>query len=241
MESDYIVTQMDHEKNQSSMMIASIYESLSTDMKKQLEQWLPLIEDYTEQIIIKQGKKELSRRKPEILIAAAIYDAFLTFESRSNVAIRLPLLKEVFSLNQCSINSTWIKLFDGRGLLRKDFLNPVYVAKDCSLEEAVYAVIKNIRRALIKPTSEILTWIDEIYQRSLEILESIDRAEAMKLDAVLVGTSAIYAAIRNYPGKSRIQVSQRDLAEFCNHSPSMLSKVWLDLFSSQSSLSQRIL
>jgi hypothetical protein len=168
------------------------------------------------------------------LIAAAIYDAFLEFDSRADVAVRLPLLKEIFGLTLCSINSTWTNLFDDRVLLRKDFLIPVYGTRNISSGDAVGLLLTNIKRAIIKGTSEVETWMGEIYRLSLEMLDSVDRSKAIEFDTVLVGAAAIYAAIQRYPGKPRIQISQRDLAQFCNHSPSMLSKVWLKLFSMQS-------
>jgi hypothetical protein len=231
MASSSFETRTTYEKNLLADMLTAVHENLNPENRQKLEKWFPQIEEYAEEIITRLDRKVSSRRKPEILLAAAIYDAFLEYESRTNVAVRLPLLADIFGVTLCSISSAWTNLFDNRVLLRKDHLVPVYGTNDISISCAILAVITNIRRAVLQMTPEVQKWIDGIHRQSLEIVEYIDESEATEFDTILIATVVIYAAIRKYTGKPRIQISQRDLAQFCCHSPSMLSKVWLELIS----------
>lgn len=231
MSSVSISTRLVHEKNQLSEMLATIFEHLTKDERIGINQWQTQIEEHAELAINELDKKSINKRRLEITIAAIIYDTFLEFESRTNVIVGLKLLGEIFNINPCSINSAWSKLFDNRIPLRKERLIPVRGAKDISYWEAVCSVMENLTGALTERTSEVETWITEIQWRAIQILESVKQSKATNFDAILVGTAAIYAAIREYPGKPRVQAAQRDLAELCGYSPSMLSKVWLALFS----------
>jgi hypothetical protein len=231
MASSSFETRTTYEKNLLADMLTAVHENLNPENRQKLEKWFPQIEEYAEEIITRLDRNVSSRRKPEILLAAAIYDAFLEYESRTNVAVRLPLLADIFGVTLCSISSAWTNLFDDRVLLRKDHLVPVSGTNDISISSAILAVITNIRRAVLQMTPEVQKWIDEIHRQSLEIVEYIDESEATEFDTILIATVVIYAAIRKYAGKSRIQISQRDLAQFCCHSPSMISKVWLELIS----------
>jgi hypothetical protein len=231
MASTSIDVQPTYKKNLLVEMLTAVHDSLSPEDRQKLEQWFPQIEEYAEKIITGLDRTVISRRRPEILHAAAIYDAFLEHESRTNVAVRLPLLEDVFGVALCSINSAWTRLFDNRALLRKDHIVPVYGTRDTTFGSAILAIITNIRHAVLEMTPEVQKWIEQIYRQSLETVESIDMPKIIEYDTVLIATAVIYAAIRKYAGKPRIQISQRDLAQFCCHSPSMLSKVWLELVS----------
>jgi hypothetical protein len=230
MESASVSVQITEDKSIISEMLVRILEKLSNEERERIETWLPLIEEHVEQLILGLKRKAINARRYEILAAASIYDAFLEYESRSSVKFRLPLMEETFHLRPCSINSTWTRLFNKRVLLRKDYLIPVYSNSSFTHRDAVDAVLTNIKRALFEKRDDVETWIDEIRLLTFRLLETMDNAKAAEYDTVLVGIAAIYAAIRKYPGQPRIQISQRDLAQFCNHSPAMLSKIWLDLF-----------
>ncbi|MFW9960453.1 MAG: hypothetical protein ACFFDV_05510 [Candidatus Thorarchaeota archaeon] len=232
MASTSIGVQVTDEKNTITQMLAAIMEMLTEEERGKIDSWLSLIEDHAEQCILSLKRKTASKRRREILTAAALYDAFLEFESRTLVKIRLPLMKDALSLTLCSINSVWTQLFDNRMFLRKDYLYPVYSNTSFNPERAVDAVLTNVSRAISEKKDDVETWITEIRILASKCLETMDHEKAEDYDSLLVGTAAIYAAIRSYPGKPRIHVSQRDLAQFCNHSPAMLSKVWLELFAS---------
>ncbi|MFW9956620.1 MAG: hypothetical protein ACFFCT_01000 [Candidatus Odinarchaeota archaeon] len=232
MASTSIGLQITNDRNTLTCMLAAIIENISEEERIKIDRWLPLIEDYAEQLIHELKKKTVSKRRSDILSAASLYDAFLEFESRTSVRIRLPLLKETLGLKQCSINSAWTQLFDNRAILRKDYLNPVHNNGSLNYQEAVIAVLTNMIRAIIDKTTKLDAWIVEIRILACKYLDTMDHAKAAEYDSVLVSTAAVYSALRNYPGKPRIQISQRDLAQFCNHSPAMLSKVWLELFTS---------
>jgi hypothetical protein len=230
MASTSIGVQIIDEKSIISEMLEVILEKLGDEDRKRMNPWIHDIEEYSEQLVLGLKQKKISKRRPEILAAAAIYDAFLEYESRTTVKFGLPLMKEMFGFAPCSINSAWTQLFDSRALLRKDYLNPVYSNKSLSQKDAVFAVVNNINRAIIGTNTDVEKWITNIRSLACQLLERIDSSNAAGYDCVLVATAAIYAAIRRYTGKPRIQISQRDLAQFCNHSPAMLSKVWLELF-----------
>jgi hypothetical protein len=230
MESTSISIQITVEKRIVSEMLVLILEKLSNEERERIDSWLPLIEEHAEKLILELKKTIANSRKLEIIAAASIYDAFLEYESRTAVKVRLPLMKETLSLRPCSINATWTRLFNNRVLLRRDFLNPVYSNGSISFQDAVYRVLTNITRAITEKNDEVKIWIAEIHALACELLDTTDKTKAVEYDSVLVGTAAIYAAIRRYPGKPRIQISQRDLAQFCCHSPAMLSRVWLELY-----------
>jgi hypothetical protein len=213
-----------------SLMLEVIVEKLDNVSRDMLTVWLVRIEEHAEQLVIRMKQKKTSKRRPEILAAAAIYDAFLEFESRTAIKCGLPLMKEALGLTPCSINSAWTQLFDNRSMLRKDYLNPIHSNESLSYHDALVAVLNSITRAIIKKSAEVENWITEIHTIACQLLETMNASAASEYDCVLVGTAAIYAAIRKYPGKPRIQISQRDLAQFCIQSPAMLSKVWLELF-----------
>jgi hypothetical protein len=225
-----IGVQIVDEQNIISWMLEVIVERLDNESRNMLAAWLVPIEEHAEQLVIRLKQKRTSKRRPEILAAAAIYDAFLEYESRTNVKCGLPLMKEAFGLTPCSINSAWTQLFDNRSMLRKDFLNPVHSNGSLSYQDALVAVLNNITRATIKKNVEAENWITEIHTIACQLLKTMNSSAALEYDCVLVGTAAIYAAIRKYPGKPRIQISQRDLAQVCIQSPAMLSKAWLELF-----------
>jgi len=233
MASTSISVQVTDEKNTITQMLAAIMEKLTEEERGRLDSWLPLIEDHAEQCILGLKRKIVSKRKPEILTAAALYDAFLEFESRTLVKIRLPLMKKALGLTLCSVNSAWTQLFDNRVFLRKDCLYPVHNSASLNPQDAIDAVLANVSRAIDEKREDVEMWIAEIRMHAGNCLETMVCGKAAGYDSLLVSTAAIYAAIRNYPGKPLIHVSQRDMAQFCNHSPAMLSKVWLELFADE--------
>ena len=233
MASTSLGVQVSIDNNLITSMLAVIMERLTEEEREKIDSWLPFMEEHAEQIILRLNKNIVSKRRPEIIAAAALYDAFLEFESRSSVKIRLPLMRNALGLTPCSINSAWTHLFDNRVFLRKDCLYPVRNNAGLNPQGVVNAVLTNVARAIIKKREDIDIWIDEIRILAGRLLEAMDFGKAAKYDSLLIGTAAIYAAIRNYAGKPHIHMSQRDLAQFGNHSPAMLSKVWLDLFASE--------
>jgi len=213
-------------------MIAALLEKLDVTEREKMSAWIPLIEEHAEQLIHGLRRRTTSKRMPEILVAAALYDAFLEYESRTHVRCRLSLMREIFGLSTCSINAAWIHLFNNRATLRKGYSNPVNGNENYDYGEAVDAILANITRAVVGMTEAVEAYINQIQEQACQLFETMDCAKAEEYDSVLVAAAAIYAAICTLHGKRRIQVSQRNLSDFCSCSPSMLSKVWLGLFAS---------
>lgn len=213
-------------------MIVVLLEKLDETEREKMSAWIPLIEEHAEQLVHGLKRKTTSKRKPEIVTAASLYDALLEYESRTHVRYRLSLMSETFGLPTCSINAAWIQLFNNRATLRKGYSNPVNGNDNYNYREALDAILANITRAVIEMTEAVETYVNQIREQARQLLETMDCTKAEDYESVLVAAAAIYAAICGFHGKRRIQISQRDLSDFCNYSPSMLSKVWLGLFAS---------
>ncbi|RDE14125.1 MAG: hypothetical protein C4K48_07345 [Candidatus Thorarchaeota archaeon] len=224
--------QVTHERNLVSDMIAALLERLNETERERMSAWSPLVEEHAEQLIHGLKRKTTSKRRLEILTAAALYDAFLEYESRTHVRCRLSLMKETFGLPTCSINAAWIQLFNNRAALRKGYSNTVYTNESSDHREAVNAILADITWAVVEMTEDVETYIGQIREQACQLLERMDCTKAEEHEPILVAGAAVYAAICTLHGKRRIQVSQRDLSNFCNYSPSMLSKAWLGLFAS---------
>ena len=131
-----------------SSVMNLLVEKLDDAQREKLSQWMKLIEEHAEKIVQGLTPVQLKRRNMEVVAAAAVYDAFLEYESRTEVKLRLPLMHEVLDKSQCSINTTWNKLFDHRGSMRGDQLDVVYVGKNTSLSEAITSVIQALTKAV---------------------------------------------------------------------------------------------
>lgn len=214
-------------------MLHELLEKSIDGEKERVNGWISQIEEYADDIIRRLTPKQVSRRNPEIIAAAALYDAFLEFESRTNVTVRLPQLQESLGLSACSINTAWKSLFDIRSVLRKDYLFTAYTNEDRATAKTIGEVIRNITRALVEATPEIQAWIDEIEIKANQILDEVNQDMAANYDHILLATTAVYAAIQKYHGKPKIQISQRDFAQLCDFSPAMVSKIWLDFFANE--------
>ncbi len=239
MASTAICVQFPHEKNLVADMIAVLIEKLNETERERMSAWIPLVEEHAEQLVHGLRRKTTSKRMPEILTAAALYDAFLEYESRTHVRCRLSLMRETFRLSTCSINAAWNQLFNNRATLRKGCLNSVYGNEYSDYREAVDAVLASITRAVVEMTEDVETYVNQIREQVCQLFGRMDSTKAEEYDPILVAGAAVYSAICTLDGKRRIQISQRDLSDLCNCSPSMLSNVWLALFASLVQANQR--
>lgn len=224
--------QVPHEKNLVADMITALLEKLNETEREKMSSWMPLIEEHAKQLLHGLRRKTTSKRRPETLIAAALYDAILEYGGRTHVRCRLSLMRETFGLSTCSISAAWVHLFRNRTTLRKGYLNPVHGNEKGDYGGAADAILANIVRAVAEMSKDVEKYVNEIRRVTRQLLERMDCAKAEQHDPILVAAAAIYAAICTLDGKRRIQVSQRDLSDFCNCSRSLLSRVWLGLFAS---------
>jgi len=207
-----------------------IIEKVDDAQRKKLSQWAKLIEEHAENVMRNLTPVQLKRRKIDIVVAAAIYDAFLEFESRTGVKLRLPQLQEALGLNQCSVNTTWINLFDNRRSLRGDQLGVVYVDKSGSLSDAINNVMQSLTKAVDVLTPTINKWLEDIKKEAIELSQSIPDSVVKKYDTLTGAVTIIYAATQHHHGKMQVRLAQRDLSLLSATSPAMISKCWIDLF-----------
>ena len=215
-----------------SEMITLLVENLEEDQRKNLEPWIESIEEYAERIMTELSPTQLKRRKIEVVAAAAVYDAFLEFESRTNVKLRLPMMHEALKRSPCSINTTWGLLFDKRASLRGELLDEVYAEKNGILKDAISNVIQGLQRAVDDKTSRVLKWLEEIKMKAIELSQHQPPVIVSNYDLLVVAAAIIYAAIQQYHGKTVIRIAQRDLALLSASSPAMISKCWVEFFGS---------
>ncbi len=214
-----------------SEVMSLLVEKLEDDQREKLSHWIKLIEEYAEKIVHALTPAQLKRRKPEVVAAAAIYDAFLEFESRTTMKLRLPLMHEALGQSSCIINTTWNRLFDNRASLMGDYLDRVYIEKNGLLSDAVSTVIHALTRAVYGLTTEVKNWLEKIEIESIELTQSLN-PDIMSRDQLLIAVTIVYASIKRHHGKMMIRISQRDLSLLSTSSPAMISKCWLELFES---------
>ncbi len=208
-----------------------LVDKIEDDQREKLSHWIKLIEEYAEKIVHALTPAQLRRRKPEVVAAAAVYDAFLEFESRTNIKLGLPMIHEALGQSPCSINTTWNRLFDNRASLMGDYLDEVYIDKKGLPADAVSSVIQGLTRAVYELTPEVKKWLEKIEIGAIELTQSL-KPDIVNKDPLLIAVTVVYAAIQRHHGKMMVRISQRDLSLLSTSSPAMISKCWLDLFES---------
>ena len=213
-----------------SHIIGRIVDSMDESCKKKIAQWLKLIEEHSEKIIRKLTPSQVKRRNMEAVAAAAVYDGFLEYESRTSYSLSLPKMQEVLGRSICSINTTWNKLFDRRASLMGEYLGVVYIEKDGDLVDAIHNVMQAIRKAVEEPRSEVNSWLDAILEEACELEPIVNQDDLTGFDTLVAAATLIYAAMKLHHGKTMIRISQRDFALLAASSSAMISKCWIDLF-----------
>jgi len=213
-----------------SYVMNIIAEKMDDTEREKLSQWLKLIEEHAESVMRSVSPAQLKRRNIEIVAAAAIYDAFLEFESRTGVKMRFPQLQKSLGRNQCSINTTWIKLFDNRGSLIGDHLDVIYIDKSGSLSDVIVNVMQALTKAVNELTPTISKWLKNIRTEAVELSQSLSADAVNKYDILTGAVTIIYAATQRHHGKMQVRLAQRDLSLLSAASPAMISKCWIDLF-----------
>lgn len=210
-----------------------LIQGFSEEQREKLSQWVVSIEDTAEakiQNLHRQMPNKLKRKNPEVLAAAAIYDTFLEYESRTDVKLGLNLMQNSLGLTGCSINNAWSRLFDNRVFVRGSFLHLKYEEREGKLDDVISNVIQALKKAADSPTEEALKWLHEIRKEALEISSTIPSYSQDRYDVLLVASAVIYAAAKQHVGKMMFQFGQRELSLLASTSPAMISKCWLDIF-----------
>jgi hypothetical protein len=212
-----------------SGVMSLLVERLNDVQREKLSQWIRHIEEHAEKVVQDLAPAQLKRRNMEVVTAAAVYDAFLEYETRTEVKLRLPLMHEVLGKSQCSINTTWNKLFDHRGSMRGDQLDVVYVGKSTSLSEAITNVVRALTKAVDGLTRVMKKWLEDIEEEALELSQSVPQKVVNNYDILTAAVTFIYAAIQLHHGKMQVRIAQRDLSLLSATSPALISKCWLEL------------
>jgi hypothetical protein len=213
-----------------SQAMTRVYESLKTEQKEKLAQWIEDIEAASEEKVRKITPNQMKNRKPEAIAAAALYDAFIQFESRTEVKIGLNELQEALCQSACSINTAWKRLYDNRVYLRGEFLDVVYSEKEGTITDAISRVIHTLRRAVETSNQEVTTWLAEIENEAIDLSETIPRGVIDKYDSLLIAITSIYTAARQYHGKMIVPIGQRDLSLLGATSPATICKCRSEFF-----------
>ena len=216
-----------------SGIMRSVIEKLDDDEQESVSPWSRQIEEYAESLLRKLAPSHFKRKKREVVVAAAVYDAFLEFESRSNVRTSLQLLHEILGRSECSINSAWKNLFDNRCSLRGNLLEMPYSERDSSLSETVTNVVQNIRKAVDNLDADTRKWLEEIEIEAKELSMSLPQSITENFDTLTIAITLAYAAMKLHHGKMKIRITQRNLSLLASLSPSIISKCWLAISESR--------
>ncbi|TFG32160.1 hypothetical protein EU527_10775 [Candidatus Thorarchaeota archaeon] len=219
-----------HEKNSVNEILNKICDSLDKKDRSLLMPWLPQIEEYAIQLIDNLRPKDIRRRKGDVLVAAALYDAFLEFESRTKKPIRLPFLQEALSLKIGSINAVWKSLFDNKAPLTMELIEYIRLTRDQTIEDAISVIINQLTRATQKRNEDAIEWLRTIERDAIVQNGMICNTAYSGYDIIVIAATLVYAAAKFHHSKMRIRLTQRELAILSGVSTSLISKCWVDLF-----------
>jgi hypothetical protein len=211
-------------------MMTRILENLVDDEKENLSQWIKDIETAADEKVRKLSPKQMNKRNPETVTAAAVYDAFLQFESRTNVKVGFKQMQIALGRSACSINTAWKRLFDNRVYLRGEFLDLVYTDRHGTVSDAISKVIQALKNAAETDTQEVALWLAEIETEAVELFKTLSPSTTKRYDALLIAITTIYTAVQRYHGKILIPIGQKDLSLLAATSPAMISKCWIEFF-----------
>ncbi len=212
-----------------------LIERFPDEQRSKLSQWVEVIEDAADAKVHNLQKRmpeKLKRKNPDIVVAAAIYDAFIEYETRTDVKVGLNFMQSSLGYNSCSINNAWKKLYDNRVFLRGEFLELEYGKREGTLGEVISNVIEVLKSATDSPKEEAKKWLDEIEREALELSATLPHSSMDRYDVLLIASAVIYAATKQHKGKMIVHFGQRELSMLASTSPAMISKCWLDLFGS---------
>jgi hypothetical protein len=222
-------TRMAVERDAVSQSMSLLLESMNEEIRAQLDRWIPEIEDHAVRSIAELPSTRILRRRPEILAAAALYQAFLEFESRTRLAVRTPFLSETLGLTLCSVNQAYRRLFDRRVSVRTQMVKCVSRPSD-DLSDLVVEVSVNLQNALERQSPETDQWFAEVERDAMSMANALTDSQRATYENDVIAAAAVYGATQRQPTQPIVHMAQKDIALTCRFSPAMLSKVWLELF-----------
>ena len=222
-------TRMTVERNAVSQSMLLLLENMSEEVQQQLDQWLPEIEEYAQQSISRLKNLQVSRRRPEIIAAAAIYRAFLEFENRTQVRAGTPFLSESLGITQCAMNDAYRALFDRRVKILSHRVKCIRMSSE-DPADLVLEIVANLMNALEEQTPEAIDWLASVREDAISMLNSLERNQRASCEPDVLAAAAVFGAVQRQTTRAVVHVAQKDIAMACRYSPALVSKIWLRLF-----------
>ncbi|MGY5864105.1 MAG: hypothetical protein RTV41_05840 [Candidatus Thorarchaeota archaeon] len=201
---------------------------LPEDERSRLTPWLSEIEMKAREIVQPLTPTDTKALHPQVVAAAALYDAVLHYESRLGFMIVFSKFKDATGLSVHRIQKIWKRFFDSRIFLDIRRLTPIDVLNDETPSILVRAIITQIREALIEGSQTSDEWLSSIEDGALEILRnpSFVSEESPEVTAAAV----VYESARRFHGKKLIQLPHRLLGHICGWGEAKVARVTKELF-----------
>jgi hypothetical protein len=216
------------ERDAVSQSMSLLLENMSEQAQARLAQWLPEIEEQAVQSITQLTNQQVSRRRPEIIAVAALYRAFLEFESRTGVRVRTPFLSEALGVALCSISSVYHALFNKKVKVLNHRIELIRMLSN-DPADLVIEVIDSLQNALEEQTSRTKEYFTCVQADAISMVSSLEKKQYATYDPDVLAAAAVFGAIQQQPTREVVHVSQIGIAMTNRFSPAMLSKVWLEL------------
>ncbi len=222
-------TRMTVERDAVGLSMSLLLENMSEEARQQLGQWLPEIEVHAAKSIAGLTNQQTSKRRPKIIVAAAIYQAFLEFETRTRLILRTRFISEALGLTLCSVNQAYCHLFDKRVRILSHRIECVRMLTE-NPGDLVLEIIANLMNALEEQTPEAIDWLAGVREDAISMVNSLERNQRASCEPDVLAAAAVFGAVQRQTTRAVVHVAQKDIAMACRYSPALVSKVWLRLF-----------
>jgi hypothetical protein len=217
------------ERDAVSQSMSLLLESMNERAREQLDQWVPEIEEHAVRSIADLRGTRPTRRRPEILAAAALYQAFLEFESRTRLAVRTPFLSEVLGLRPCSVNQAYLKLFDRKVRVLHHRVESIPMLSD-EPADLVVEIVASLVDALEEQTPSTVEWFAGVQQDAIIMVNTLRSRQREAYDCDTIAAAAVFGAVQRQLAGKVVYITQKDIALTCRASQALVSKIWLELF-----------
>lgn len=209
-------------------VIKALEPFLTEEEHSQLTPWLLEIEMQARALIRPLKPSDTKRRHPLALASAAIYDALLTYRSRTGVMVIFSRFKTATGLSVHRIQKSWKKLFDNRSYIDIRKLNAIEVEDGSTPSTIVPVIITQIKEAVIDRSLISDDWLSCIEDETLHMLE--DPSFVCDEEPIVIAAAAIYECARRHNGKKLVHLPHRHLGRICGWGEAKIARVTLDIF-----------
>ncbi len=218
------------ERDAVSQSMSLLVENMSEEAQQQLGQWLPEIKEHAVKSIAELTRLQTSKRRPQIIVAAAIYQAFLEFENRTRFVLRTRFISGTLGLTLCSISQAYCNLFDRRVRVLSHRIERVRMLSE-DPADLVSEIVASLMNALEEQTPEAVDWLAGVREDAISMVNSLERRQRASCEPDVLAAAAVFGAAQRQTTRAVVHVAQRDIAMACRYSQALVSKVWLRLFS----------